>query len=131
MCVRESLASPDKVSTLEQEIDELDNRKDWINWITRYGVEIKDRFQNVTTGLLNGIIDEIVVHPTFEKNRDGVEKQFGHRLVVKFKQPIVDDRIEYGDKNKKSKGYTVVNGKKNLDVGSLEILKGGRGKKKQ
>ena len=29
---------------------------------------------------------------------------------------------------KKSKGYAVVNGNKELDVGSLEILKGGRGK---
>ena len=121
----------DKVSTLEQEIVELDNRKDWIDWITKYGDDIKDRFENVTTDLLNGIIDEIVVHPTFDNNRDGVEKQLGHRLVVKFKQPIVDDHIEYEDKTQNFKGYDVINGRKDLDVGSLEILKGGRGKKKQ
>ena len=36
--------------------------------------------------------------------------------------------IKYEDENNKSKGYNVVNGNKDLDVGSLEILKGGRGK---
>ena len=34
----------------------------------------------------------------------------------------------YQDENNKSKGYNIVNGNKELDVGSLEILKGGRGK---
>ena len=41
---------------------------------------------------------------------------------------IVNDSIKYEDENNKSKGYNVVNGNKDLDVGSLEILKGGRGK---
>ena len=34
----------------------------------------------------------------------------------------------YQDENNKSKGYNIVNENKELDVGSLEILKGGRGK---
>ena len=33
----------------------------------------------------------------------------------------------YQDEQNKSKGYNVVKGNKELDVGSLEILKGGRG----
>ena len=33
----------------------------------------------------------------------------------------------YQDEKNKSKGYNVVKGNKELDVGSLEILKGGRG----
>jgi len=57
------------------EINELDNRKDWINWITQYG----------------------------------------------------DDGIEYLT-DKKSDGYNVVNGKNRLDIGILEIQKGGRRK---
>tara|TARA_B110000879_G_C10908534_1_gene407368 strand:+ start:14 stop:220 length:207 start_codon:yes stop_codon:yes gene_type:complete len=36
--------------------------------------------------------------------------------------------INYEDEKNKSKGYNVVNENKDLDVGSLEILKGGRGK---
>ena len=48
-------------------------------------------------------------------------------MIVNFKQPIVDDRIEYITDNK-SDGYNVIDGKKNKKLGSLEILKGGRGK---
>ena len=38
-----------------------------------------------------------------------------------------DYDIEYNNSDKKSDGYNVVNGKKKLDVGTLAILKGGRG----
>ena len=110
------------------EIDELDNKKDWIDWITKYGDDISKRLEKPTTELLEGMIDTIVVSPTFALNRDEVEKQFGHKLVVNFKQPIVDDSIVYDDEKNKSKGYNVVNGNKELDVGNLAILKGGRGK---
>ena len=41
---------------------------------------------------------------------------------------IVNDSIKYEDEKNKSKGSNVVNGNKELEVGSLEILKGGRGK---
>ena len=53
---------------------------------------------------------------------------------MNFKQSIVGDSIKYDDKNNKSKGYTVIKGKKKLDIGYLAILTGGRGntlKKKQ
>ena len=73
------------------------------------------------------MIKSIEVHPTFGENRDAIEKQIGHKLIVHFKQPIVDDDIEYNNPDKKSDGYNVVNGKKKLDVGTLAILKGGRG----
>ena len=126
----------DKKSAIVKEIDDLDSRKDWVDWITKYGNDISKKFDNVTTELLEGMIDSIKVSPrylkikksTFDKNRDEVEKQVGHKLVVNFKQAIVGDNIVYEDEKNKSKGYNVVNGKKKLDVGSLEILKGGRGK---
>ena len=73
------------------------------------------------------MIDTIVVSPIFALNRDEVEKQSGHKLIVSFKQPIVDDSIVYEDEKNKSKGYNVVNGKKKLNAGNLAILKGGRG----
>ena len=117
----------DDKSQYIEEIRELDNRRDWIDWITRYGDDIKKRFENPTTELLEGMIGSIEVHPTFDKDRDGVEKQYGHKLIVNFKQPIVDDKFEYIT-DKKSDGYNIINGKKKLDVGKLGILKGGRGK---
>ena len=46
---------------------------------------------------------------------------------MNFKQSIVGDSIKYDDKNNKSKGYTVIKGKKELDIGYLAIFIGGRG----
>jgi len=109
-----------------EEINELDNKKDWIEWITKYGDDISKKFEKPTTELFEGMIDSIVVNPTFEMNRDEIEKQVGHKLVINFMQPIVDDGIEYLT-DVKSDGYNVVNGKKKLDIGKIDIQKGGRG----
>ena len=87
----------DKKSTLVAEIYELDNKKEWIDWITKYGDDISKRFEKPTTELLEGMIDTIVVSPTFAFNRDEVEKQVGHKIVVHFKQPIVNDSVVYED----------------------------------
>jgi hypothetical protein len=117
----------DKKATLVAEIEELDNRKDWLDWVGRYGKDMSKKFENVTTELLEGVVDSIIVHPTHGYNRDRVKKQIGHRMIVNFKQPIVDDKIEYIT-DIKSDGYNVVNGKKKIKLGSLAIHKGGRGK---
>ena len=76
------------------------------------------------------MVSSILVEATFDKNRDGIQKQVGHKLKVRFKQPIVDDAIEYIT-DKKSDGYNVISGKKIKNVGSLQISKGGRGHKKK
>lgn len=112
------------------EIDDLDNRKDWIDWISKYGVDIKKRFESVSSELLEGLIDSIVVSPINGKDRSDNPIQVGHSLKVNFKLPIVKDSIRYKDSKNKSKGYTLVNGKKKLMIETL-IPKGGRGKKKQ
>ena len=124
----------DRKLNVIEEIKDLDNQKDWIDWITRYGKEIKLKFKNISTDLLEGMIDNIIVSGTFGLNRDEEEKQIGHKIIINFKQGIVGDSIKYEDKNNKSKGYNVIEGKKKLDIGYLAILKGGRGntlKKKQ
>jgi len=115
---------------LIQEIDDLDNRKDWLDWISKYGKDNLKRFNKPTTDLLKGFVDEIVVSPTFDKNRDGVVKQVGHKFKVKFSSPVVNDSVKYVDVKKKSKGYTVINGKKTTETDELVISKGGRPKKK-
>ena len=109
------------------EIDDLDNRKDWIDWIGKYGDNIEKRFKNVSSELLEGVIDSIVVSPRMGKNRDDKPIQVGHILDVNFKLPIVNDSIKYVDPKNKTKGYTVVNGKKSLEI-VQDISKGGRGK---
>ena len=112
------------------EIDQLDNQKDWVDWVNKFGNKIKGDFQKVSTELLEGIIENIVVYPINGKDRDNNPKQIGHKLVINFKLPIVRDSIRYKDSKNKSKGYTLINGKKELTL-NTEIPVGGRGKKKQ
>ena len=112
------------------EIDQLDNQKDWVDWVNKFGNKIKGDFQKVSTELLEGIIENILVYPINGKDRDNNPKQIGHKLVINFKLPIVRDSIRYKDSKNKSKGYTLINGKKELTL-NTEIPVGGRGKKKQ
>ena len=111
------------------EIDELDNRKEWIDRVGKFGKDISDKFENITGEVLKGVLDSITVSPTFGKNRNGDEIQVGHKLKVKFKLPIINDKLEYIDSSNKSKGYNLVNGKKVKDIGTIGINVGGRGKK--
>jgi hypothetical protein len=120
----------DKKNSYIQQIDDLDSRKEWVDWVGKYGDDIYKRFEKPTSELLKGFITSIEVKPTNGKNRDGVEKQIGHKLKIRFSQPIVGDSIEYNDNKNKKKGYKVVNGKKVKDIGSMTINVGGRGKKK-
>ena len=89
-------------------------------------------FQSVkskpTTELLNGLIDRISVSPVMGETRDGKETQRGHIFNIKFKLPIVNDGIEYKDDKNKSKGYSIVNGKKGSVV-DLDVTNKGRPKK--
>ncbi len=112
-----------------KEIDDLDNKKDWIDWVGKYGDDIKTQFKKVNGQLLEGIIEEIVVTPTFGKNRDGKRVQVGHKFNVHFKLPIVDDKVVYKDKSNKIKGYNVIYGVNDLWTEELMISKGGRPKK--
>ena len=58
---------------------------------------------------------------------NGLPRQVGHKLEALFKQPIVDDKFEYINPENKSDGYNIKNGKKKLDIGKIDIQKGGRG----
>ncbi len=90
--------------------------------------DVNKKFDNPSVELLEGMVSKIYVEPTFALNRDEVEKQVGHKLEVLFKQPIVDDSIEYIT-DKKSDGYNIKNGKKKLKVGEIAVVSRGRKKK--
>ena len=47
----------DSKKTLIKQIDDLDNQKEWVDWISRYGKDISKRFEKPTTELLEGIVD--------------------------------------------------------------------------
>ena len=113
---------------LVKQIHELDNQSDWIDWISKYGKDVSEKMSNVDTKMLEGILKDIVVYPTFSKNRDKEIKQVGHMMKIKLKLPIVNDKLEYLDPKKKSKGYTIKKGKTTVED-TLEISQGGRPKK--
>lgn len=109
-------------------INDLDKEKGWVDWVGRYGSTIVESFNKPSYEFIKGFVKEILVSPNFGKNRDDVEKQIGFTLEVKFSQPIVDDSIEYINPKNKSKGYNSVKGKRNKNIGSIEVNVGGRGK---
>ena len=57
--------------------------------------------------------------------KNGLPRQVGHKLEAQFKQPIVDDKFEYINPEKKSDGYTIKNGKKKLNVGTIAVVNRG------
>jgi len=85
------------------------------------------KFERVTTELLEGIVDIIIVHPSHDYSRDEVKKQLGHRMIINFKQSIVKDSIEYHTDNK-SDGCNAINGKKIIKLKPHTIPKGGLSK---
>ena len=65
----------DSKKTLIKQIDDLDNQKEWVDWISRYGKDISKRFEKPTTELLEGIVDKIIVSPVMGETREGKDTQ--------------------------------------------------------
>ena len=63
------------------------------------------------------------------ETREGKDTQRGHIFNIKFKLPIVNDGIEYKNKQNKSKGYSVIDGKKESII-DQEVFFGRPTKKK-
>ena len=120
----------DSKKTLIKQIDDLDNQKEWVDWISRYGKDISKRFEKPTTELLEGIVDKIIVSPVIGETREGKETQRGLIFNVKFKLPIVKDSIEYKNKQNKSDGYSLKDGKKSTRTEEQMVYKGNISKKK-
>jgi hypothetical protein len=113
-------------SPFNQEVDDLDNQKEWVDWISKYGDDIQKDFKKPTTELLNGLIDRISVSPVMGETREGKETQRGHIFNIKFKLPIINDGIEYKDDKNKSDGYSLKDGKKSIKTNELKVNNGNR-----
>ena len=103
-------------------IQDLEHQNQWIEWLAKYQDQYLDweKFsKEELQDAINKFVDKILV------NWDGEKKQ--HIITIKFKLPLVDDRIDYNDPNNKSKGYKVGEGKSDL-LGQIE-WKSGRPKK--
>ncbi|MDC0332174.1 recombinase family protein [Gammaproteobacteria bacterium] len=100
-----------KIEEIEDEISMKNNEKSWLDWVGRYGLDIekkKDYSLTDKKGYCTEVVDKIVVNQTKDKA--------GHTLEIRFKQPIVDDRLKYNDESDKRKGYQLVEGKKKSKV---------------
>jgi hypothetical protein len=94
----------DRKKSLVQEIDDLDNQKAWVDWISKYGDDTSKQFEKPTHDLIEGIVDKFIVSLFLGGTREGKDTQRGHIFNIKFKLPIVNDGIEYKDDKKKSGG---------------------------
>ena len=51
----------DRKKSLVQEIDDLDNQKAWVDWISKYGDDTSKQFEKPTHDLIEGIVDKFIV----------------------------------------------------------------------
>ena len=101
----------------------VDERK-WVDWIKKFGDQIdnqKFKSPEVHKEYLMGLIDKIEV----SLNQDTLE----HEFHIFYNLPIVDDGIKYKNIQKKSLGYSIVEGgkKSGFFLPKLEV----RGRKKK
>jgi site-specific DNA recombinase len=126
----ELISLEDTKKSLLQEVDDLDNQQDWVDWISKYGDDISKQFEKPTTELIEGIVDQIIVSPVIGQTREGKDTQRGHIFNIKFKLPIVNDGIEYKDDKKKSDGYSLKDGKRSVKTKEQKVYIGNVSKKK-
>jgi DNA invertase Pin-like site-specific DNA recombinase len=125
----ELISLEDTKKSLLQEVDDLDNQQDWVDWISKYGDDISKQFEKPTTELIEGIVDQIIVSPVIGQTREGKDTQRGHIFNIKFKLPIVNDGIEYKDDKNKSDGYSLIDGKKSVKTKEQQVYIGNVSKK--
>jgi len=116
-----------------QEIENLDERETWLDWLGKYGedLQLKTSTETKKRDFLEGLIKRITVKVVNGKDRDGKQVQIGEKFNILFKMKIVDDRVEYEDETKKSLGYEIVGGKQRKTTPMMDVSVGsGRPKKK-
>jgi len=118
-----------------QEIKDLDERKQWLDWLGQYGDFLKQKTstEKKTKEWLSGLIQKIVVTPVYGMDRDGkMEVQKGHTFTIVFKMKIVGDKLTYLDEGNKRSGYEITSGKQRKKSSVVDFMTGrGKNKKKR
>ena len=112
-----------EIIQVDKNIEELRTERNWIDWVSKYGEQVNlqsDAEPAEQRDYLQGLIDKIDV---WKDDENG-----GHKIIIHFNIGIVADEILYKDPNKKSKGYEVKEGQK--QVGGL-IPKSQKGRSNQ
>lgn len=101
-------------------IQHLSEQNSWIDWISKYQDKILDWNKFSKEELMESInhfVEKVYVKFDSEKKE--------HIITIRFKLPLVNDRIDYKDPDNKSRGYKVREGKTDLN-GTIPIQLGGR-----
>ena len=119
---KELVSMEDDRSQSVQEIKDLDNKSEWINWVNLYGEDITNRLldETQTKEMVMELIDKITVSEVIGEDRNKKNIQIGHRFEIQFKQPIVKDKMIYKDENNKSKGYHIQSGRRLSKTSTLK-----------
>ena len=117
-----------------QDIVDADERKEWIDWIGKYGdsLETRTSTDKKKKEFIDGLLRRIIVKGEYTKNRDGKLVQLGHSFDIQFKMKIVNDKLEYYNLQNKSDGYKIIEGKSSKKTPIIDVMSGrGQPKKKE
>ncbi len=117
----EKIALEAEIEQIQEEIEGVARHKKWVDWVGAFKDQINnqkkftpEQKKMFLEGLLTGIDVRLVDPKT-------------HELTINFQLPIVNDSMEYLNKDKKSGSYVVHEGAKSLIV---EQVSNARSKKK-
>ena len=116
----------DEVIKTELEIQSLTEERVWVNWLKRYGDELKTKISDNDnqSDWLKGLVKKIEVVPVLDD-----ERQIGHKFNIQFHLKVVRDKFEWTDKTTEPWQYKVTEGSNKLTTKPVD-LKLMRGKKK-
>jgi len=101
----------DDVSQTRLRVRELGQEKKWLDWIGKYGAEIKGKGkfkEEQKQEYINGVVSKIKVYLDNDTNE--------HTLKISFNLPMVNDAIEYKNPKDKRQGYKVIEGDTSTDL---------------
>jgi len=95
-----------EIIQIQEEIDKLQNSKEWIDWIEHYS-KLIDSKSDFTSDEQWEEIRKRIKHITVHY----LPHVKSHKLTLYFDIPMVEDNLVYKNPSHKGKGYEIVNGK--------------------
>lgn len=116
---KRELETKSNLEDLQETLDNVTTKEKWIDWYLEFGNKIQDlRTAKLTVEhqneFLKGVVESITV-----KEKDKTT----HSITIKFKEPFVDDRLEWINVKRKSLGYKLTKGKTKKTINGVLSLK--------
>ena len=116
---KRELETKSNLEDIQETLDNVTTKEKWIDWFLEFGNKIQDlRTAKLTVEhqneFLKGVVESITV-----KEKDKTT----HSITIKFKEPFVDDRLEWINVKRKSLGYKLTKGKTKKTINGVLSLK--------